>query len=233
MAGPHESTPRQAYKSGPLSSRRNKLAPDPDVRWAILAAASKTVDDQGVGGLSIAAVLERAQLSTRAFYRHFESKEQLVAEVFSVLARVEMLRLRRRMANVASPVEAVATWIDGRLDLAFDENTEFDLRRLPREVQSEVLSSTEVVSPAHTAILEPLVEQLHRGLEIGVFQGIVPEAAAKSIHGVVWAATQEQWSTDHRGCNQVCESALQFCLRALGVAPKTIQQIIGGDALAG
>src|SRR6201987_1882101 len=128
---------------GPLSQRRNKLAPDPDVRRAILAAASKSVHDQGLRGLSIAAVLERAQLSTRAFYRHFESKEQLIAEVLSVLARVEMLRLRRRMANAAGPVEAVASWIDGRLDRAFDENTEFDLRRLSREAQSEVLSSTQ------------------------------------------------------------------------------------------
>ena len=53
----------------------------------------------GVRGLSIAAVLERAQLSTRAFYRHFDSKDQLVAAVFLEMARVEMRRLRTKMAN--------------------------------------------------------------------------------------------------------------------------------------
>ena len=222
---------RQAYASGPLSGRRTKLAPDPDVRCAILAAASKSVHDQGVRGLSIAAVLERAQLSTRAFYRHFESKEQLVAEVFSELARVEMLRLRRRMANATCPVEAVARWIDGRLDLAFDENTDFDLRRLSLRAQSEVLSSSEMVSVS--AILEPLIEQLARGLETGVFQDVVPEAAAKSIHGVVWAATQQQWAKNHRDCDELRERALRFCLRGLGVAPKTIEQISGVNAAAG
>src|SRR5271165_3968183 len=102
--------------SAPLTRRRNKLAPDPSVRCAILAAASRSMHDQGVRGLSVAAVLERAQLSTRAFYRHFESKDQLVAAVFLEMARVEMLRLKRKMATAATAVDAVAAWIDGRLD---------------------------------------------------------------------------------------------------------------------
>ena len=82
--------------SGPATRRRNKLAPDPGVRRAILAAASKSVREHGVRGLSIAAVLDRAQLSTRAFYRHFESKDQLVAAVFLEMARVEMRRLTKK-----------------------------------------------------------------------------------------------------------------------------------------
>src|SRR5256885_4014476 len=56
--------------------RRDKLSPDPTVRREILAAASTTLREHGVRGLSIAAVLERAALSTRAFYRHFEDRER-------------------------------------------------------------------------------------------------------------------------------------------------------------
>jgi hypothetical protein len=84
-----------------------------------------------------------------------------------------------------------------------------------------------------SAILEPLIEQLARGLETGVFQDVVPEAAAKSIHGVVWAATQQQWAKNHRDCDELRERALRFCLRGLGVAPKTIEQISGVNAAAG
>ena len=80
----------------PRTRQRDKLAPDPGVRRAILAAASKSIREQGVRGLSIAAVLDRAQLSTRAFYRHFESKDQLVAAVFLEMARVEMRRLQAK-----------------------------------------------------------------------------------------------------------------------------------------
>ena len=225
--------PRQAYITGPLPRRRNKLAPDPDVRCAILSAASKSLHDQGVRGLSIAVVLERAQISARAFYRHFESKDQLVAAVFSEMARVETLRLRSKMANTASPIEAVAAWVDGRLDLAFDESSGFDLRRLCLEVKSGSFSSAEIVSPAINAIVEPLIEQLQRGLEVGTFQDIVPPTAAKSIHGVVWAATQRQWATHRWDRNEAHDRVLRFCLRGLGVAPETIEQITAGSVSAG
>src|ERR1700740_3477547 len=110
---------RYAYVSHPGMPRRKKLAPDPDVRRAIVAAASKSVREHGVRGLNVATVLEKAQLSTRAFYRHFESKDQLVAAVVREVARGETQRLRRKMANTTGPVGAVLAWIDGRLDHVF------------------------------------------------------------------------------------------------------------------
>lgn len=219
--------------SSPLSRRRNKLAPDPDVRGAIVAAASRSVHDRGVRGLSIAAVLERAQLSTRAFYRHFESKDQLVAAVFLEMARIETQRLRSRMENTRCPVEAVVAWVDGRMETAFDEAADFDLRRLTLEAQSKAFSSADVLAPAYNAILEPLTEQLERGLEIGVFEDIVPATAAKSIHGVVWAGTQRHWATHRSNRGEVRERALRFCLRGLGVAPDTIERFTTSDAPAG
>src|SRR5271166_2484888 len=103
--------------SAPRIRRRDKQGPDPTVRREILAAASKTLREQGVRGVSIAAILERTGLGTRAFYRHFASKDDLVAAVFLEMARVEERRLRRRMASAATEIDAVAVWIDGRLDL--------------------------------------------------------------------------------------------------------------------
>jgi AcrR family transcriptional regulator len=194
---------RHAYVSHPGMPRRKKLAPDPDVRRTIVAAASKSVREHGVRGLNVATVLEKAQLSTRAFYRHFESKDQLVAAVFVEIIRAEARRLREKMTAAATPVEAVAAWIDGRLDLAFDE---------------EAFFSPEMVSPSYGAILEPLIEQLQRGLEIGVFQDIVAATAAKSINGVVWAATQRQWATGRWERDELREHVLRLCLRGLGVS---------------
>ncbi|MCV7099716.1 TetR/AcrR family transcriptional regulator [Mycobacterium palustre] len=219
--------------SSPLSRRRNKLAPDPDVRGAIVAAASRSVQDQGVRGLSIAAVLERAQLSTRAFYRHFESKDQLVAAVFLEMARRETQRLRSKMASARCPVEAVVAWVDGRLELAFGETAESDLRRLSLEAQSKAFSSPHVVAPAYSAILEPLTEQLQLGLELGVFDDIAPATAAKSIHGVVWAGTQRHWARHRSNHREVRDRALRFCLRGLGVAPDMIERVTARDAPVG
>ena len=224
---------RPQFVSHPIAPRRKKLEPDPDVRRAIVDAASKSVREQGVRGLSVAAVLERARLSTRAFYRHFDSKDQLVAAVFLEMTRTEVLRLRAKMSHATDPVEAVAAWIDGRLDLAFDEDIKAQLRQVSLEAQSKVFSSPDMVAPAYGAILEPLVEQLQRGLELGVFKDIIPATAAKSIHGVVWAGTQRQWAVNHWDSKDVRDRAVRFCLRGLGVAPHTIEEVILDEEAAG
>jgi AcrR family transcriptional regulator len=211
--------------SSPATRRRDKLAPDPDVRRAIVTAAAKSVREQGVRGLSIAAVLDHARLSTRAFYRHFESKDHLVAAVFLEMARVEMRRLRRQMAKASGPVAAVAAWIDGRLDLAFDENLKSDLRHMSQEAHSQMFASPELIQPAYAEMLQPLIEQLQRGLRQGVFHDIDPMSEAQAIQGVVWASTERQWAAGDCERSVIRESAVRFCLRGLGVAPETIARI--------
>ncbi|PXX06536.1 TetR/AcrR family transcriptional regulator [Mycolicibacterium moriokaense] len=212
--------------SAPATRRRNKLAPDPDTRRAILAAASETLREQGVYGLSIAAVLQRAELSTRAFYRHFESKDQLVAAVFLEIARAEKRRLRRRMAAAGGPVEAVAAWIDGRLDLAFNESIKSDLRHMSLEAQSQSFASPELIQPAYAEMLQPLIDQIQRGLEQGAFRDVDPMSGAQSIQGVVWASTERQWSTGDCERGEVRKRTLRFCLRGLGVAAATIEETL-------
>jgi AcrR family transcriptional regulator len=206
--------------TGPATRRRDKLAPDPSVRRTILSAASKSVREDGVRGLSVAAVLNRAQLSTRAFYRHFDSKDQLVAAVFVEMARVEMRRLRKAMADATDPVEAVTAWIDARLDLAFDEDIKSDLRQLSTEAQSQMFASPELIAPAYAEMLEPLIEQLRHGLEQGLFHDIDPVTEAQSIQGVVWANTERQWAAGDCARADAREHVLRFCLRGLGVAER-------------
>ena len=83
-----------------------------------------------------------------------------------------------------------------------------------------MFASPELVQPAYAEMLEPLVEQLERGLEHGVFHDIDPLTEAQSIQGVVWASTERQWATGECERADVRERALRFCLRGLGVAPK-------------
>jgi hypothetical protein len=71
-------------------------------------------------------------------------------------------------------------------------------------------------------MLEPLIEQLGRGLEHGVFRDIDPVTAAQSIQGVVWAGTERQWATGDCERAGTRERILRFCLRGLGVAPEIV-----------
>jgi AcrR family transcriptional regulator len=200
--------------SAPRTRRRDKLGPDPTVRREILAAASIALREHGVRGLSVATVLERANLSTRAFYRHFDSKEELVAAVFLETARIEKRRLRRRMAAATSEIEAVTAWIDGRLDLAFDDSIGSDLRSLSMEAQSQ---SPGLVQPAYAEMLKPLRDVLQRGVQAEVFHRIDPVTDAQFIHGVVWAGINQHWATGDCDRDELRERILRFCLRGLGV----------------
>jgi AcrR family transcriptional regulator len=211
--------------SSPRRRRRNKLGPDPAVRREILSAASTILREQGVRGLSIAAVLERATLGTRAFYRHFDSKDQLVAALLLEMARAEERRLRRRMAFATNEVDAVAAWIDGRFDLAFDDKIKSDLRRVSLEAQSQMFASPYLVMPAYAQLLEPLSEALQRGMQHGVFHHIDPVNDAHAIHAVVWAGIERQWTTGDCDREDLRQRTLRFCLGGLGVTAEEIARI--------
>jgi len=204
---------------------RKKLDPDPQVRGAILAAASEIVREDGVGALGIAQVLNRAQLSTRAFYRHFGSKNQLVAALFLEMANVETLRLRQTVEAAPDPIRAVAAWIDGRLELVFNDEVRSDLRKMSLEAQSQMLAAPELVKPAYDEILRPLVEQLERGRDLGLFADIDPANEALSIQGVVWSNVEQQWTDVGCTMSELRQRVQRFCLRGLGVAPDTIAEI--------
>ena len=201
--------------------QRKKLAPDPAVRNALLDAATTLIREQGVRALNVAEVLSRANLSTRAFYRHFDSKDELVTAVFLEMARTETRRLKRRMDAAADPVDAVVAWIDGRLDLAFNDTIQSDLRRLSVEAQTQMFASPELISDAYSEILTPLIAQLERGLRAGLFPGIEPQADALSIHGTIWASVERQWTSGDCDRDAVRGQVVRFCMRGLGVTWKS------------
>jgi len=198
--------------------RRKKLDPDPGVRDAIVNAAAELVHEEGIASVNVARVLDRAALSTRAFYRHFDSKDALVSAVFLQMARTEMRRLKRKMASASNPADAVVAWIDGRLDLAFNEQIRSDLRQMSLEAQTQMFAAPELVGDAYAEILKPLVDQLEKGRAAGLFPDIDPGADALSIHGVIWASVERQWATGDCDQHDVREQIVRFCMRGLGVA---------------
>jgi AcrR family transcriptional regulator len=198
--------------------RRKKLDPDPGVRDSLVNAAAEIVRYEGIASVNVARVLDRAALSTRAFYRHFDSKDALVSAVFLQMARIEMRRLKRKMAATSNPAEAVVAWIDGRLDLAFNEQIRSELRKMSLEAQSQMFAAPGLVSGPYGEILKPLVEQLEKGKAARLFPGIDPGADALSIHGVIWASVERQWATGDCDQHDVRDQIVRFCMRGLGVA---------------
>lgn len=209
------------------AGRRRRLDPDPRIRVAILAAASKIVTKDGVSALGVAEVLSHTQLSTRAFYRHFGSKDELVSAVFLEMARVETLRLRRVMTAAADPIRAVVAWIDGRLDLVLNTEIRADLRQVSLEAQSQTFAAPELVTAAYGEILGPLEEELERGRDLGIFPDVDPQSDALSIHGAVWASIERYWASSDSDLPNLRQRTQRFCLGGLGVPPAVIADVLG------
>src|SRR3954452_17955246 len=63
-------------------------------RRRILEAAGRRFKQEGIDGAGVAAVMSDAGLTNGAFYAHFKSKEDLVANVLAEQLRVQRKRFR-------------------------------------------------------------------------------------------------------------------------------------------
>jgi AcrR family transcriptional regulator len=192
---------------------------------ALIESAGAVLERRGGVGFTVHEVLSEAGLGTRAFYRHFASKEALVLAVFACAAQREADRLRDRMRDADSALGAVTAWIEARLELAFDEQVASGLRVLSLEAQVASQEAPDQMGLAFDCMLEPLVEQLRRGQRNGSFALADPDDGARALHDVVWGATLRQWSGFGSPADPAVakERVLEFCLRAIGAAPERLQ----------
>lgn len=180
---------------------------------ALVEAGLAVLRRDGVAGLTVAEVLREAGLSTRAFYRHFQSKDELVLAIYEQDSHRAHARLRERLAAAASARAAVEVWIDETLGLAFDPRRARRTRVLATEGARLQAEHPAEFGRIVDGVLEPLIEIL-RGVP-----GADPERAARSIHAVTWGLVVEKLHGGDIWLEEARVHALRFCLPALGMTP--------------
>jgi AcrR family transcriptional regulator len=184
----------QATAARPISpAREQKYRAE---KQRIMRAAYELIERDGSKETSVHDVLAAAGLSTRAFYRHFRSRDELVLEMYRVDCERVNATLAAAVAAAPDPVSALAAWIDQNLAVVYDA------RRLRHAV---VLSSTEVSSAdgftevKNAGLAEQrasLVALLRDGHERGVFPYADPETDALAIQAVVGAHMRARLDRD-------------------------------------
>jgi TetR/AcrR family transcriptional repressor of nem operon len=100
---------------------------DPDykarTRQKVLAEAAKTMRAEGLQGMGVAAVMAKAGLTHGAFYAHFESKDDLVAETVKEMALVARGRFDKVTDGLA-PADALRAYVAFYLSPRHRDNTE-------------------------------------------------------------------------------------------------------------
>ncbi len=169
----------------------------------------------------MAAILDAAGLSTRAFYRHFASKDELFLAMLKRDSEAVTRRLRKLAQETpGGPVAQLRAWIDCLLGLAYHprmrahvvvlDSDEVRVAKGYREASAELRADRERV----------LADILRRGCDDGSFPLAEPDRDAAAIHAVVdraFAAPLFGLGPDRQ---LLVGYVLDFALRALGATQR-------------
>jgi AcrR family transcriptional regulator len=183
-----------------------------DERRALIDAGISVLRRSGSEGCTVADVLEEAGLSTRAFYRHFGSKDELVLAIYEYDARATQTRLRDRMDAAGSPRAALEVWIDETLALGFDTRRARRTRPLAKEGLRLQAEFPKQFSAIVKGVIDPLAGVLR------AFPAAHPERDARSIHAVAWALVAERLAGGSLSRDEAKAHVLRFCLPVIGAA---------------
>lgn len=183
----------------------------------IIEAAYVCLSQPHTGPVPVAAILQRAEVSTRAFYRHFESKDEL----FLAMLRRETDALTRRLDRVvddpsAAPSEKLEAWIEVMFGLIHDDETRMHFTVIDSDEVRAAKGYRETREKAHADRERSLVQILRHGCADGSFPLADPEQDAFAVNAVISRVMITQSHDDDEGLRQAKARVLDFALRALG-----------------
>ena len=184
----------------------------------LLNAALVVMERNGYTDAAVADILREADLSTRSFYRHFESKDQLLCALFRREADAAAARLRAKVAAAANPREALDTWIDEILSFGHDRVKAARVSVLGSLGAMKGEGYAREMRHASEVLTAPLEALLCDGAADGSFPLADPAADAPLIQSVVWAAAGLHPARGKPSSRaEAARQARSFCGRALGV----------------
>jgi len=190
---------------------------DGDDRGCIIDAAYTCLSEPHSGAIPVAAILQRAGVSTRAFYRHFESKDELFLAMLRQETDLLAERLDRICADVpGGPVDQVRAWICGMFGLIHDDQTRMHFTVIDSDEVRAAKGYRETREQAHADRERSLVQILRRGRDDGTFPLTDPEQDAIAISAVISRVMLTQHYEDEHGMQRAQNRVLDFALRALG-----------------
>jgi AcrR family transcriptional regulator len=184
----------------------------------LVAAGRKLLHRDGAADMTIADVLTEAGLSTRAFYRHFASKSDLLLAIYDNEVDRYTPRLQRRLDAATTARAGLEAWIDELLAAGFEPRRGERTRAMftwAIPLQQEFPVEFAAVRDALTGPLEAVLEA---GRADGSFPNAEPRRHAQFIRALTWQLVEERLSGATIDVAEARDEVLRFCLLALGAA---------------
>jgi AcrR family transcriptional regulator len=195
-----------------------------DDRGCIIDAAYGCLSEPHTGPIPVAAILQRAGVSTRAFYRHFESKDELFLAMLRQEGDALADRLDRIVDKPGAPVDQLKEWIRQMFGWMHDAELRMHLTVIDSDEVRAAKGYRETRERAHADRERSLVEILRRGRTDGTFPLADPERDAIAISAVIGREMANQSLDDEQRLQRSLDWMLEFALRALGAEGRTAER---------
>jgi AcrR family transcriptional regulator len=177
----------------------------------------------GYANAGINDILAEAKLGTRAFYRHFASKDELLVSMFAENAAATASRLAERVDAAGSPLDRLRAWIDEILALGDDPKHSEAARMFISPTMPGVFD--EAGNEAIDTMRAPLRAALADGKASGDFPDCDPDADASTIHAIVWRLfTDAIHGRPTMSRADARAHVERFAMPPLGIAPATPEE---------
>jgi len=186
-------------------------------RESLVTAARSLIAENGVSGLRVGEITERADVALGSFYNHFESKEEVVEAIVADTVRAIAAANTPLIESLDDPAEAASVSYRRFVRLA-DEDPEL-ARLLVNLDRAEARSESMLVPEAQ--------KTLERGVETGRFEIVDTSVALTAIIGGAVAVIQGILEKRLPGDADI--PAAQGMLRSLGIPAGEAREIAGRD----
>jgi AcrR family transcriptional regulator len=199
------------------TGRPRRFEPADELRL-LFDATLAVMERNGYADAAVADILAEAGLSTRSFYRHFQSKDQLLCALYRHEAEGVAARLEVRVSAAATPLEALDAWIDEIMSLGYHRRKAARAAVLGSPGAMRAEGYAEESRRAITLLTTPLRDLLAAGQRDGTFPLADPAADAPLIQSMLWtAAGLSPLREPARQRADAFSAVRSFCWRALGV----------------
>lgn len=183
-------------------------------RQKVLAEAAKTLRSEGLQGMGVASVMGKAGLTHGAFYAHFESKDDLVAETIKAMILEARGKFDAVTADLA-PADALRAYVEFYLSARHRDNT---LTSCPLPwVANDIPRLGEASAKRYGASIAGLTEMLATRLR-ALSHPEADAAASSVVAELVGALTLARAVEDRAQSDALLASSRASILARLGLA---------------
>ncbi len=154
-------------------------------RRAILRAAYRLIGQSESGSTSVHEILAEAGLSTRAFYRHFESKDALILAMYRADSERVAAELSAAVSDADGPVASIEAWLDHWLAIAFDPRRASRVKVLSSPEARQTTGFRRAQTESLMGSLAILTEILRTGASECAFPTVKPDRDARALQAIV------------------------------------------------